>query len=609
MNLSFLPESLVTQIGWLLVHSVWQFTLIVIVVTALLRWLPQSSAAVRYGLSLAGLTAVLLAPAVTWVLLPATAPPPLSVAQRPLASAPVVLDGSSTQGAPIPTSRLVPRDNHQLGEGASDRAPFAAERHSEIDVTPQSASLDSTTSNVATSPAAVPWSTRISTWVSPWLNELVAFWCLGVALFALRPLGSWYVMHRLRTVGVSPVAQPIMAAFDRALKQVVVRRPVRLLGSSMAQVPMVVGYVRPVVLLPLCVVSGLSSQEVEAILAHELAHIRRHDYLVNLLQTMIETVGFYHPAVWRLSSQLRQEREHCCDDLAAEALGNREAYGRALLSLEELRSATPTLALGASDGSLLFRIRRLAAVDHDPPTPALEFIGPMLLFALLTASGIWTASAAQENDRAAPREIASPVEIETGEVAVSQNESIESANAVSEAEPLEESQLDVVHGVLVNAADGSPVRGARVTLRGTRALYAESDETGRFRFEQFTPKSRGLKVWARAGNLVSEKVQVEPSVTDDGESAQFAPLRLEMKPGHQAQFTVVSAESGEPLGDANVKFGYPHRRTITTGADGTALVEGLMPQEYDVTIEADGFARAVSMLNLSGSPKLMQYTT
>jgi hypothetical protein len=105
--------------------------------------------------------------------------------------------------------------------------------------------------------------------------------------------------------------------------------------------------------------SGLSPWQLDAILAHELAHVRRHDYLVNLLQAAVETLLFYHPAVWWLSNEVRRERESCCDDLAVELCGDRLAYARALAELEGLRLSPPRLALAADGGALMERVRRL----------------------------------------------------------------------------------------------------------------------------------------------------------------------------------------------------------------------------------------------------------
>ena len=130
-------------------------------------------------------------------------------------------------------------------------------------------------------------------------------------------------------------------------------------NSAVAQTPAVIGWIRPVVLLPASALSGLEPGQIEALLAHELAHIRRHDYLVNLLQTAVETLLFYHPAVWWVGRQMRAERENCCDDLAVAVCGDALVYARALTELEQIRIAAPRLAMAANDGSLLNRVRRL----------------------------------------------------------------------------------------------------------------------------------------------------------------------------------------------------------------------------------------------------------
>jgi hypothetical protein len=139
-----------------------------------------------------------------------------------------------------------------------------------------------------------------------------------------------------------------------------VSRRVRLLPTDRVDSPSVIGWLRPVILAPVGVLSGLAPQQVEALLAHELAHVRRHDYLVNVLQGIAESLLFYHPAVWWISNQIRTEREHCCDDLAVEASGDVLVYARALAALESMRPAHFRAALSANDGSLLRRIRRLA---------------------------------------------------------------------------------------------------------------------------------------------------------------------------------------------------------------------------------------------------------
>ncbi len=124
--------------------------------------------------------------------------------------------------------------------------------------------------------------------------------------------------------------------------------------------PSLIGWIRPVVLLPTSALAGLTPEQLDAVLAHELAHLRRHDYVINLLQAVIETLLFYHPAVWWVSKRTRDERELCCDELAIEACGDPVVYVGALAALEELRApGSSALALAATDGDLLRRTRRL----------------------------------------------------------------------------------------------------------------------------------------------------------------------------------------------------------------------------------------------------------
>ena len=152
--------------------------------------------------------------------------------------------------------------------------------------------------------------------------------------------------------------------------------------------PTVIGWLKPVVLLPTSALAGLAPNQMEAILAHELAHVRRHDYIVNLFQTVVETLLFYHPAVWWLSRRIRAERENCCDDLAVSLCGDPVAYAAALAELEGLRSTTGDLVLAATGGSLLQRVRRLLGVPtHAGRAPGWLAAGLALLVVISMSAG------------------------------------------------------------------------------------------------------------------------------------------------------------------------------------------------------------------------------
>ena len=171
-------------------------------------------------------------------------------------------------------------------------------------------------------------------------------------------------------------------------------RPVSLLESALAEVPVVIGHVRPVILMPVGILAGLPAGQIEAILLHELAHIRRHDYLVNMFQTAVDGLFFYHPAVWWISGVMRAERENCCDDLAVAVNGNAPEYAEALARLEQNRWDARQTALAATGGNTMKRIRRLLSQPEGPRaalTPLL-FAGILMITAVVGLAA-WQAKA------------------------------------------------------------------------------------------------------------------------------------------------------------------------------------------------------------------------
>lgn len=192
--------------------------------------------------------------------------------------------------------------------------------------------------------------------IVPWLAPV---WIIGVWIFMLAQFASWFSASRLRHRGACAASERWQAEVARLRTMLLISRPVRLLESCLADVPVVIGHVRPVILMPIGLVSGLPAGQVEAILLHELAHIRRCDYLVNALQRCVESFFFYNPAVWWISSVIRSERENCCDDIVVATSGNAREYACALTALEESRWPGREAALAASGGNLMKRIRRL----------------------------------------------------------------------------------------------------------------------------------------------------------------------------------------------------------------------------------------------------------
>jgi beta-lactamase regulating signal transducer with metallopeptidase domain len=192
-----------------------------------------------------------------------------------------------------------------------------------------------------------------------WLVEL---WFIGVVLLSLRSAGGILLIERLRRRETTPVTEELLGLCLALQRRMGLARVVRYCESLHLDAPAVAGWIRPVVLLPINVVTGLTDAQLEAVIAHELAHIRRYDALVNLFQVGIETLLFYHPAVWWLGKRVRVEREHCCDDQAVALCGSPVTYAYALTRMAESKAA-PQLAMAVNRSPLVARIARLLGAN------------------------------------------------------------------------------------------------------------------------------------------------------------------------------------------------------------------------------------------------------
>jgi hypothetical protein len=192
------------------------------------------------------------------------------------------------------------------------------------------------------------------------LFEFVAIaWAIGFVYIGIRFGRQWIAARSLRVCSVVDADGSVSAIFDELRSAFGVSRRVRVLVSEIAQSPMVVGWIVPVVVVPASVITMMSPEQVRLVLAHELAHIRRYDHLVNMLQVLVESVLFYHPVVWWMSRQARIEREHCCDDAAVRVAGDAVLFARALAELEEVRLRSRAVLGLHQGGSLMNRIQRI----------------------------------------------------------------------------------------------------------------------------------------------------------------------------------------------------------------------------------------------------------
>jgi beta-lactamase regulating signal transducer with metallopeptidase domain len=269
------------------------------------------------------------------------------------------------------------------------RAPVAAGMPHSVVGVPQSASPP------ALSPAgSLPaWIAALEAWAFP-------VWVVGVVVFAVRLI--WISRHVAKLQRSGEAAEASLVDMIALLaNRMRISGPVRVVISRLTDTPSVVGWWRPVILVPAATLLTLSVEQLEAVLAHELAHIRRHDYLVNLLQAVAETLLFYHPAIWWVSSRIRHERELCCDDLAVTVCGDAIGYARALTKLERLRIIAPELAMSSTGGSLLFRIQRLTGTPHEQASSKIPALVSLILVVVCLAISPHWASGQPQRDQVA----------------------------------------------------------------------------------------------------------------------------------------------------------------------------------------------------------------
>jgi len=208
-------------------------------------------------------------------------------------------------------------------------------------------------------------------------------WLAGVIALQVRAAGGWLLVRRMRRSRLTQVEGSMEQRLVLLRQRVRVSRPVVVFESAMATAPVVVGCLRPMILMPASLVTGMPAEQLDSILLHELAHVRRHDYLVNLVQTFVETLLFYHPATWWMSHVIRAERENNCDDVVVECTGDPFGYAEALAQLAERQIAPQPLALAAGSGDVAKRIRRILEPSRQPQTaPAVGFTAVFTLLAL-----------------------------------------------------------------------------------------------------------------------------------------------------------------------------------------------------------------------------------
>jgi len=311
MNLAgiYLSDSLTTAIGWTIVHSLWQGTAIGLIAFLILKIRKTAPAQLRYLIGVLSLGAILVASITTFVF-----------EYKPITGIP---------GSTVDPDTIVRLGNiFRISSGVSNGSSYMH-------------FIQQTTLSL------FPW--------------MISIWLFGVILLSLRLAGGLILVERLRTRNVSLLP----AALENRLMALAVRsgitRLLQVLQSGEVKVPTVIGVFRPVILIPAGMISLMPIEQLESIFVHEIAHIRRFDFLINILQSLLEALFFYHPVVWILSAGLRQEREKCCDDFAVSIGGNLSIYAKALMGLSEIQSGQPlpSVALTGNKNRIILRVERL----------------------------------------------------------------------------------------------------------------------------------------------------------------------------------------------------------------------------------------------------------
>ncbi|HKR28808.1 MAG TPA: M56 family metallopeptidase, partial [Acidobacteriaceae bacterium] len=310
-------------LGWTLLHFLWQGAALFVVYWVADRLCARRGAGVRYALALTALLAM-----------PAAAIATLAYEE-----------GAATQPAVHTAGRAAghltaAQATSGLGSNILSLAPWDA--------------MD------AAATTAMPHSVRaVLQGALPWLD---AIWLAGVFFFSLRALGGWWLLRRLRLFTLEQAPNTLRLQLDALRRQMGIGRMIDLRLSRRIINPLTAGVLKPWILLPVTALTALSPDQLEVVLAHELAHIRRADYFWNLLQTVVETLFFFHPAVWYVSRRVRQEREFCCDDAVVARCSDPSIYATALVRLEEERNASLRFAMaldGHSRSGLRARILRI----------------------------------------------------------------------------------------------------------------------------------------------------------------------------------------------------------------------------------------------------------
>ena len=338
-------ENLNYALGWMVIHSLWQATAIAIISGIAAIAVRKKTPQLRYWIHNTALFAVLIAATITFCL---------------------YFDFSKELGETVFIPERVELATKDVIQAANNQAIV--------------------TDNTLEAPLSME---GLRMYFNRNIYLIVTVWALGVALFILKLLGGISYVYYLRSKLNFPADEYWLEMVEKLGEKAGVKRTMELVESALVRSPLVVGHLKPMILFPIGAINKLNPQEVEAILAHEIAHVLRNDYLFNIIQSVIEALFYFHPAVWWISANIRTERENCCDDAAIALCGNSMTYAKALVSLQEMAYyGSPNLAMafaGQRKNQLLFRVQRILKQPHNKTNVMEKLIATCLLLVMMVA--------------------------------------------------------------------------------------------------------------------------------------------------------------------------------------------------------------------------------
>ncbi|UZR95349.1 M56 family metallopeptidase [Chondrinema litorale] len=311
-----LSQEIIHALGWTILHALWQGTLVALALAVCMFFLTKSSAQIRYFISVSALATMLIISLITFY-------------------------------SVLPDKPINEISNQSEFEIDAPHEPVN-QNYIYIEKTDIISQIS-----------------YFVDYFNQHLPVIVTVWLLGVCIFSLKLLGGLAYIQRMKNYRVKAVGEMWHNKVKTIANQLGIKKHVSILESALVKVPLVVGHLKPVILLPLGTISGLSPNQLEAILAHEIAHIARNDFMVNILQSFIDILFFYHPAMWWISTVIRDERENCCDDIAVAVNKDSITFARALTELQEVhwRQPVAAMAIKGNKGKLKARVERLINTD------------------------------------------------------------------------------------------------------------------------------------------------------------------------------------------------------------------------------------------------------